>query len=74
MFSRRRSGKQGDTSGPHRFAEPQDLRSGLALGSGTYDNDARAMFSVAAASVRQPACARPGCGKAREDPIHWPED
>jgi hypothetical protein len=75
MFGRLRSqGKESTPSGLHAFVPPSDPRSGLALGSGTYANDTRAIFSVAAASTQRDHCCLTGCGKSRQDPIHWPAE
>ena len=71
----RRSPKvRASASGPHDFVSPTDARSGLALGSFREDVPMAAAFAVAAASLRTAHCALPGCGKPREDPIHWPSE
>jgi hypothetical protein len=75
VFRFRRSPKgRPSASGPHDFAPPTDARSGLALGSFREDVPMAAAFAVAAASLRTAHCALPGCGKPREDPIHWPSE
>jgi len=33
-----------------------------------------APLALADASLRSIHCARPGCGKPREDSIHWPSE
>lgn len=60
-------------SGPHAFVEPPDARSGLALGAvATSGLQMGGMTSVADASLRVARCDASGCGKPRQDPIHWP--
>jgi hypothetical protein len=73
VFRFRRSPKSHPSaSGPHRFVEPGDSRSALALGTFREDVPMAAHFAVAAATMRIAHCALAGCGKPREDPIHWP--
>jgi len=75
--SGRTTARLGGTSGPHRFVEPEDNRLGLAMssarapGTGMASSLAMTDASVRAGGAR---CAMPGCGKAREDPIHLPPD
>ncbi len=69
LFSRERA-RGGGPSGPHRFVEPDDARSGLALGAMQPGLQMATPLAVADASVRAVRCAMKGCGKAREDTIH----
>lgn len=60
------------TSGPHRFVEPADPRSGLALGAVKSSGlQMGTPLAVADASLRIVHCALSGCGKPRVDSIHW---
>jgi hypothetical protein len=61
-------------SGPHHFVEPGDSRSGLAAGSVQSGNQMAAALAVAAAGLRPANCGLSGCGKPRQDPIHWPSE
>jgi hypothetical protein len=71
----RRSPKvRASASGPHDFVSPKDSRSGLAAGSVQGGNQMAAALAVASAGIRTVYCALPGCGKPREDPIHWPSE
>ncbi len=75
MFGRHRPVDQGPVSGPHQFVDPSDPRLGLALGGAQSVMAPSAMTSlVAATSITRDSCAAEGCGKPREDPIHWPAD
>ncbi len=76
MLGRRRLRTQVNTSGPHPFVEPPDSRLGLAIGAGQSASQLQSAASalVAGATVRPARCALPGCGKLRDDPIHWPAD
>ena len=66
---RRRSG----ASGAHRFVEPEDSRSGLALSSSHSPSlQMGPAMAVTGASMRDRLCAAPGCGKPRLDAIHEP--
>ena len=57
-------------SGTHRFVEPDDPRSGLALGAAQASLQVGPAIALADASLREVRCARPGCAKPRQDPIH----
>ena len=61
-------------SGPHDFVEPGDTRSGLAVGALQRGLQMASPLAVADASLRTPYCALPGCGRPREDSIHWPRE
>ena len=75
MFGRRKRTVRASASGPHPYVEPSDVRLGLALGGPMSLEAPTAMTSlVAAHSVGRDRCASPGCGKPREDPIHWPAE
>ncbi len=69
MFGRRKARSPGP-SGPHRFVEPDDTRTGLALGALQPNLQLGPALAVTDASLREARCAMPGCGKVREDPIH----
>ena len=74
-FFRGRSKAPSTVSGWHVFVEPPDPRMGLALGGAEVFEAPSAMTSmVAATSVNRDWCSAPGCGKPREDPIHWPTE
>ncbi|MGD0862640.1 MAG: hypothetical protein ABSA21_07745 [Candidatus Limnocylindrales bacterium] len=71
--SRRSSKSDQGPSGPHHFVEAENVRPALALTStGVYQMVSEA--TVANASLRASRCAVSGCGKPREDPIHWPSE
>ncbi len=73
MFRLRRPSRKGlSSSGPHGFSEPADARSALALGSVQGGLQMASPLALADASLRESLCALSGCGKPREDPIHWP--
>jgi hypothetical protein len=76
MFGKRPSEKVQGSSGPHRFVEPPDARLGLALAGGIAEGQfsESAAFLVAGASVRPRRCGLRGCGRLREDPLHWPAE
>jgi hypothetical protein len=61
-------------SGRHDFVEGEDVRSALSLTSTLGGYQAVSAAAVANASLRESRCALSGCGKPREDPIHWPSD
>ena len=61
-------------SGPHDFVEPGDTRSGLAVGALQRGLQMASPLAVADASLRTAYCALPGCGRPREDSIHWPRE
>jgi|GEM_PF-1407686 hypothetical protein len=65
-----------NASGAHPFLEPPDNRMALSLGGGRGGGlMARSgPITVAMASMGRDWCASPGCGKPREDPIHWPAE
>jgi hypothetical protein len=75
MFGRHEKTNRAPASGPHPFVEPSDARMGLALGGPLSLEAPTAMTSlVAAHSLGRDRCASPGCGKSREDPLHWPAE
>jgi hypothetical protein len=75
MFRPRRSSNSGPgPSGPHRFVEPSDARSALALGAVQRGLQMASPLAVADASLRVSRCALSGCGKTRDDPIHSPSE
>jgi len=61
-------------SGQHEFVEPYDVRGGLTLRTTQPDFQQAASFAVAEASLRAVRCGRAGCGRPREDQIHWPAE
>lgn len=67
---RRNNERTAGPSGPHRFVQPDDPRSGLALSAMQPNLQMGAMLTVTDASVRRARCAMKGCGKTREDAIH----
>lgn len=67
---RRNNERNAGPSGAHRFVEPDDPRSGLAVSAMQPNLQMGAMLTVADASVRRARCAMKGCGKSREDAIH----
>ena len=69
-FSLRGSKRAGGPSGPHQFVEPDDPRSGLALGAAQASLQVGPAIALADASLREVRCAQPGCSKLRADPIH----
>jgi hypothetical protein len=69
-LSLRGSKRSAGSSGPHRFVEPDDPRSGLALGAAQASLQIGPAIALADASLRAVRCALPGCGKPRPDPIH----
>jgi len=75
MFTRHRRPERPAASGAHRYVAPPDSRIGLALGGADQIEAPSAMTSlVTATSVGRDWCAAPGCGKHRDDRIHWPPD
>jgi hypothetical protein len=58
----------------HRFIEPEETRSGLAVSAVQPDFQMVSQMAVANSSLRAAHCGLAGCGKPREDPIHWPAD
>ena len=72
MARLRRSSETGSgPSGPHHFVDADNVRLGLALLSSQPNYAMVSPASVANASVWASRCAVSGCGKPREDPIHW---
>jgi hypothetical protein len=75
MSARRTKSQAPDVSGPHRFVDPPDPRLGFALSAGrNYPGSNIASALVAVDSLYPALCAWPGCGKKRNDPIHWPSE
>jgi hypothetical protein len=75
MFRLRRKPRQQSATGQHRFVPAPDSRLGLAVGSEARGVDpGAAWIAVTNATQREQRCALPGCGKDRENPIHWPAD
>jgi len=71
MARLRRSSDSGPgPSGPHHFVDSENVRTALALTS-TGVEQMVSEATVANASIRASRCAVPGCGRPREDPIHW---
>ena len=70
---RRSSRTDSGPSGSHRFVEPEDVRSYLALSATQQGSQMTVPFAMAGASVRPAHCALAGCGKSREDAIHRPK-
>ena len=65
-----------DPGRPHAFVETSDSGIGaMAAGSGMSGRSGgETQLAVTAAVLRATRCGLPGCGKAREDPIHEPEE
>ena len=61
-------------SGPHRFVDPSDVRSALALAAMQPNAQMGPALAVTDASLRGKWCAMAGCRKPRQDPIHEPSD
>ena len=74
VFRRRDKQPTSGPSGPHRFVDPADVRSGLALAAMQPNAQMGPALAVTAASLRDARCAMAGCGKPREDPIHEPSE
>lgn len=74
VFRLRNKERSSGPSGPHRFVDPTDIRSGLALAATQPDLEMGPALAVMAASVRGARCAMAGCGKPRQDPIHEPSE
>lgn len=70
---RRSSPDRASASGAHRFVQPPDNRSGLALGAVQSGLQMGTPMAVADASRFERRCGLPGCGKPLHDPIHRPE-
>ncbi len=68
--SLRGSKRAAGPSGPHRFVEPDDPRSGLAPGASQASLQLGPAIALADATLRKVRCALPGCSKPRQDPIH----
>lgn len=73
-FKRRDKPPTTGPSGPHRFAEPADSRSGLAVSASQPNLQMGPAMAVAEASLRPALCAMGGCGKPLEDAIHQLDD
>lgn len=71
---RRPSTTRSNPTETHEFVESEDSRSGLAVSAVQGDFQMVSPGAVAAATMRPARCALPGCGKPREDPIHWPDE
>jgi hypothetical protein len=69
-FGFRRKKPSSGPSGPHRFVDPADPRSGLALGALQPNLQMGPALALTDASLRIAHCAMRGCGKPRQDPIH----
>ena len=73
-FRHRNKRRTSGPSGPHRFVDPADVRSGLALAAMQPNAQMGPALAVTEASLRGARCAMAGCGKPREDPIHEPSE
>lgn len=60
----------GGASAPHRFVEPRDPRTGLAVAGVQPGLQQAPSLAVADASLRPAVCALPGCGRPRDHAIH----
>jgi hypothetical protein len=65
-----------DKGGAHPFKETNDAGLGaLASGGGPLGRvGAGTQLAVTASYLRATRCAEDGCGKTRDDPIHFPAD
>lgn len=75
---RRRGGTKAatDPGSPHPFRQLNDPGLGAAIsGSSGSQTGAGIALNVAATGnfVREQHCGVPGCGRDRDDPIHFPE-
>jgi hypothetical protein len=62
------------TSGQHEFVERPHSTDFASMIGGAKEAAAPGAFGVTlriAQEERQPICALPGCGRGRDDPIHW---
>jgi hypothetical protein len=66
VFRRRDKQPTSGPSGPHRFVDPADVRSGLALAAMLPNAEMGPALAVTEASLR--------CGRPRPDPIHEPSE
>jgi hypothetical protein len=65
-----------DPGSPHRFRPMNDpgMAAAAAGGSGTSTGAALGMDATVTGNfVREQWCGVPGCGRDRDDPIHFPE-
>jgi len=60
--------------GKHQFVAPSDPRSGLAVAGVQAGLQQAPTLAVTSASLREARCAMKGCGKARQDAIHEPDE
>ena len=74
VFRRRDKQPTSGPSGPHRFVDPADVRSALALAALQPNAQMCPALAVTDASVRGARCAMAGCGKPRQDLIHEPSE
>lgn len=75
-FHGRRSGSESDAGAEHAFRPMNDPGMGAAASNagGTESGAALAMGAVVTGNfVRDLRCGVPGCGRDRDDPIHFPE-
>ena len=73
-FRHRNKRRTSGPSGPHRFVDPADVRSGLALAAMQPNAQMGPALAVTEASLRGARCAMAGCGRPRQDPIHEPSE
>lgn len=74
VFRHRNKRRTSGPSGPHRFVDPADVRSGLALAAMQPNAQMGPALAVTEASLRGARCAMAGCGRPRQDPIHEPSE
>jgi hypothetical protein len=76
-FRRRNGGSAApDPGSPHVFRPMNDAGMGAAAAgaAGTISGQALAMDAAVTGNfVREQRCGVPGCGRDRDDPIHFPE-
>lgn len=73
MFDMRLPERPG-TSGPHEFVERSRSTDFASMLGGSKEAAAPGALGVTLRTAEQervPICALPGCGRERDDPIHW---
>ena len=70
MTLKRRGSDEAGPNSRHRFVAPRDGRAGLAVASVQPGLVPTSWLSVADASLREPRCAKAGCGLPHSHPIH----
>jgi hypothetical protein len=63
-----------DARPSHLFEAPSNPGMMAAASGGVLTSNDANMLAVTTASLRGARCVVPGCGRPREDPIHFPAD